>query len=598
MPNNKLKPDNIEIHNKTVADFGHLDYIHKFFENLSSAQDNAISPNLMFDTFLDFNKNAADSYQGILANPEKAYTSATNAFNSYMDLINYTVNKSTNPSNDLEPVVKPAKGDKRFRHESWDNQPYFDYLKQSYLIFSQFINTSIDQLDGITPDQKRKIKFYAKTITDTMSPSNFPMTNPEVLTKAVETNGESLIEGMQNFLRDTNSSTGELSIKNCNMNAFQVGKNIAYTPGKVVYQNDLMQLIQYEPSTPSVYKTPMLIIPAWINKYYIFDLQSHNSFIKWAVDNGHTVYIISWINPGIEHRNKCFEDYIKFGPMAAMEFIKKSIGEPKVNAIGYCLGGIILTSLMGMLGKDAKKHFNTASLFATLIDFSKAGDLLLFSHGNQASNFQSQIDKLGYLDSKTMSLAFNSLKANEMIWSAFVNNYLLGNEAPSFDILYWNADATNLPAKMYDFYIQAFFKNNKLIKPHALTLMNKEVNIKAIDVPSFVLGTIEDHIAPWQSSYPAMQLFSGDRKFVLGGSGHVAGVINPADSNKYGFWSNSDINTDPSAWLENATHHSGSWWNEWHDWIKNYTDKMVNADERKVIDLPFEDAPGSYIRMK
>ncbi len=534
-----------------------------------------------------------------IENPDNMVQTTTQMYNSVLQLWTKSLPGFAN-SNQDHPVSNS--NDKRFKDPLWENDPYFNFFKQSYLVFSQWIDSFVNNMDGLDEDSTRRLKFYSRQLTDALAPTNFPWTNPTVVSKTMETGGTNLISGYCRFMQDWQESKSLLNIDNADLTAFTLGENIANTPGKVIYQNELMQLIQYEPTTQKVFKTPLLIIPPWINKFYIFDLPNEKSFIKWAIQQGHTVFVISWVNPNAQHADKSFADYITQGPLAALDAIKAATGEQTVNAVGHCIGGNLLSCMLGYLGKDASKYFNSVTLLTTLFDFSKAGELSIFTSEDNMKFLQEKIDDLGYLDGKTMAATFNLLRANDLIWSAFINNYLLAQEPPQFDFLFWNADSTHLPAKMYQFYVENMFQKNLLMKPGAMSFFGKPVDLSKHKVPTFFLGAKDDHIAPWQAIYPGAQMFKGIKKFVLAGSGHIAGVINPPLKNKYSYWTNDSTNyTDPDQWLQEATEHAGSWWTEWLDWTSQFAGDKVDAKDRtpgngKLAAL--EEAPGSYVRVQ
>ncbi|MEM7027940.1 MAG: alpha/beta fold hydrolase, partial [Pseudomonadota bacterium] len=378
--------------------------------------------------------------------------------------------------------------------------------------------------------------------------------------------------------------------------AFEVGENIATTPGKVIYQNDLIQLIQYEPTTKNVYEIPLLICPPWINKFYILDLRPENSFIKWAVDQGHTVFVISWINPDESHAETSFDDYMTKGLVTAVDKVKKETGMGKVNTIGYCIGGTLLAATNAYLAKKRKSLINTTTYFTTMIDFQEPGDLGVFIDELQLAKLDTDMAKEGYLDGSSMATVFNMLRANDLIWPFFINNYLLGKEPTAFDLLYWNSDSTRLPAKTHSFYLRQCYLHNRLKEPDGLELAGTGIDISKIKIPSYFISTLEDHITPWKSTYSGAKLMSGPVKFVLGGSGHIAGVINPPVKNKYGYWTNDQLESEPDNWLEDANYQEGSWWPDWHRWVSKQSGEQISARKPGQILKVIEDAPGSYVK--
>ncbi|MGA8885651.1 MAG: class I poly(R)-hydroxyalkanoic acid synthase, partial [Pseudolabrys sp.] len=428
---------------------------------------------------------------------------------------------------------------------------------------------------------------------------NFVMTNPTVLNATLEARGENLLKGFRNLIEDLESGGGRLSLKMSDLGAFRFGENIANTPGKVVFQNELMQLIQYEPSTTAVQRRPLLIVPPWINKFYILDLKPKNSFIKWCVDQGHTVFIISWINPGAELAGKQFSDYLLEGPLAAIDAIKRATGESKINALGYCIGGTLVASTLAYLAATNNKHIAAATLITTLLDFADVGDISVFIDEPQLQLADEHMHRLGYLEGHQMAEAFNLMRENDLIWFFVVNNYLLGRSPAAFDILYWNSDATRMPATMQSYYLRNMYHRNVLKNAGGIMLANVPIDLRKIDVPLYFLSTREDHIAPWRSTYAGTQLVSGPVRFVLGASGHVAGVINPPSANKYGYWANDTLSPGPDIWLNAATYHQGSWWTDWATWLASHGGGQVSARQPGSGKLAaIENAPGSYVQVR
>lgn len=490
--------------------------------------------------------------------------------------------------------------DKRFKDPLWAQTPASAFIMQSYLLYAKWVESIADDMEGLNEDAKRKIKFYSRQFVDAISPSNFAWANPIVMKKTLETHGENLITGMTRFLEDLQNGTSLVNIKNTDRGAFEIGKDLAATPGKVIFQNEMMQLIQYTPTTNKVYKTPVLVVPAWINKFYILDLQPKNSFVRWLVEQGHTVFIISWVNPGRAHVDVNFDAYLMKGSLEAIRVIQEIAGEKSVNLIGFCLGGISLSVLMGYLQKEAKKTVNSLTLMAAPLDFSQAGELTIFLDEDYMSLISSKLKDIGLLDGAAMGATFNMLRANDLIWSAFINNYLLANDQPQFDMLYWNADTTNLPSKMFNYYIQEICLKNGLMNPDSVQLLDKKINISKAQVPMFLFGAHDDHIAPWKSMYAALSKLHGPVKFVLGGSGHVAGVINHPDQNKYGHWENNSYVEDPNEWLNQATYSNDSWWLAWKTWIETFADEQIDSKLRAPGKGPYkalENAPGSYVKV-
>ena len=500
----------------------------------------------------------------------------------------------------VEPVAVPRKGDNRFRHEDWENHFLFDYVKQSYLIAARHIHQAVSKVEHLPADERKKVDFFTRQYIDALSPSNFALTNPEVVRETMASGGQNLLRGLNNLLGDIERGDGQLQISMTDPKAFEMGKNIATTPGKVVHQNDLMQLIQYQPSTKKVYKRPLLIIPPWINKYYILDLRESNSFIKWAVDQGHTVFVISWVNPGREYAGKTFEDYLHQGPDDALAAIEQATGEKQVNVIGYCLGGTLLGAALGVMAAKKDKRAASATFFVSLLDFSIPGELGVFIDEKQVQNLERRMNQRGYLEGSEMAGTFNMLRSNDLIWSFVVNNYLMGKDPFPFDLLYWNSDSTRMPAKMHSFYLRNMYLGNKLKDPGGISLGGVPVDISKIKIPAYFISTAEDHIAPWKSVYKGARVLSGKVRFVLGGSGHIAGIVNPPAANKYCYWTNPELPQDPEEWLGTAARHEGSWWADWQTWIDannggvKVAARVPGDGELQVI----EDAPGSYVSLR
>ena len=501
---------------------------------------------------------------------------------------------------DATTLIEPAKGDRRFKHDDWQQNFLFDYIKQSYLIAAKHMHQTVGSVHGLDDPTAKKVDFYTRQYIDALSPSNFLLTNPEVLRETVATGGQNLVKGLNNLLQDLESGDGKrLRVKMTDPTAFQVGGNLAITTGKVVYQNDLMQLIQYAPLTNEVYKRPLLIFPPWINKYYILDMREHNSFVRWATAQGHTVFMVSWVNPDASFAQKTFDDYLLDGPLAALDAITLATGEREVNAIGFCLGGTLIASALGYMAATKDTRINSATFFATMIDFDEAGELEVFIDEQQVTNLEKKMREQGYLEGSDMATTFNMLRANDLIWSFVVNNYLLGKDPFPFDLLYWNSDSTRMPAAMHSFYLRNMYIKNLLREPGGISLNGVAINLSKVKTPVYFASTMEDHIAPWKSTYAGAKLFSGPVRFVLGGSGHIAGIINPPAANKYGYWSNDKLAETPQAWLEKAKQHLGSWWNDWAHWIEQYAGDKVPARAPGAGKLKaLEDAPGSYVKVR
>ena len=498
------------------------------------------------------------------------------------------------------PIIEPAKGDRRFRHDDWRELFPFDYIKQSYLIAAKHLHGVLGNVQGLDEQTAKKVDFYTRQYIDALAPTNFVLTNPEVLRETVASGGQNLLKGFNNLLDDLDRGGGaELRVRMTDERAFKLGTNIAVTPGKVVYQNELLQLLEYAPTTKEVYRRPLLIVPPWINKYYILDLRQDNSFIRWAVGEGHTVFVISWVNPDARLAGKSFDDYLTGGTLAAMAAVEKATGESELNAIGYCLGGTLLAVTLGHLAAKKDRRVVSATFFASMIDFAEAGELEVFIDEQQVTALEKRMQERGYLEGSEMATTFNMLRANDLIWSFVVNNYLMGRDPFPFDLLYWNSDSTRMPAAMHSYYLRNMYLRNLLREPGALELAGTPIDLSRVNVPLYFISTVEDHIAPWRATYAGARLFPGEVRFVLGGSGHIAGIVNPPAANKYHYWTNDSLPAAADDWLTTARQHPGSWWTDWAGWIAPHAGGRVRAripghGALKAI----EDAPGSYVRMR
>jgi polyhydroxyalkanoate synthase len=529
----------------------------------------------------------------LMANPARLVQAQMGFWQDYLTLWQSTTRRMMGM--DSAPVITADPKDKRFRDEAWQQNEVFDFIKQSYLLSARYVQKTVGEVEGMDPKTAKKVDFYARQFVDAMSPSNFVLTNPEVLRKTAETGGENLLRGLNNLLTDLERGHGKLSIKMTDRDAFKLGENIGVSPGKVVFQNALMQLIQYAPSTDAVLKRPLLILPPWINKFYILDLRPKNSFVRYAVSQGHTVFMVSWVNPDGALADAGFEDYMKLGVFAALEAIERATGERDVNAIGYCLGGTLLGTTLAYMARVGDDRIKSATFFVSMLDFQEAGELGVFIDEEQLKALEDKMNERGYLDGAEMSTTFNMLRANDLIWSFVVNNYLLGNEPFPFDLLYWNSDATRMPARFHSFYLRHMYQQNELAQADAIELDGVKIDLGQIKVPAYFLSTREDHIAPWRSTYRGTQLLGGEKRFVLAASGHIAGVVNPPEGGKYNHWVNALLPAEPQAWLEGATEMAGSWWPDWNRWVTAKAPAKLAA--RMPADVG-EDAPGSYVRVQ
>ena len=543
----------------------------------------------------DFNEAFSEFSAKLMENPSALVNQQMQLMNKQMTLWQQTALKFM--GQESVPVIEPEPSDRRFKDDDWNTNPLFDFLKQNYLLHADAIHNMVESVGDLSDLTKNKVDFLVRQYVNALSPSNFAGTNPEVVRKTFETGGANLIKGMEQLSQDLKDSFGGLNIAMFDSSAFKVGSNVATTPGSVVFENELIQLIQYTPTTKNTFKTPLLVIPPFINKYYILDLREKNSFLKWLVDQGHTVFCISWVNPGPSLRNKGFNDYMEQGPLAALDAIKKATGEADVNAIGYCLGGTLLASTLGYMKKTNDNRIKSATYLATLIDFSDPGEIGVFINETAISALEKQMNALGYYDGRMMAFSFNLLRENDLFWSFFINNYLKGERPMAFDLLYWNTDGTNLPATMHSFYLRNMYLYNKLKDKNGIELNGKGIDLSQVDVPTYFLSLAQDHIAKWETTYKGATLFKGDVKFVLGGSGHIAGVVNPPSANKYGYWTNEKLTKDSKDWFKTAKRNEGSWWTDWQSWVTDITEGEIPArspdknSQLKVI----EPAPGRYV---
>ncbi|ALM51779.1 class I poly(R)-hydroxyalkanoic acid synthase [Halomonas huangheensis] len=502
-----------------------------------------------------------------------------------------------------ETLITPLPGDRRFKDEAWSQEPAYNALMQQYLLFSRSIEGLVANLDGLSPEHKRNLTFYARQLVNAMAPTNFVSTNPEVMRRTFETRGQNLVDGLARLRADLANSAEGLNVSMTDRSAFEVGRNIAVTPGSVVMENELIQLIQYAPSTEKAFKTPLLIVPPWINKYYVLDLRPENSLVKWLVDQGHTVFLISWRNPGPEQGDLSWADYMQLGPIAALEGIEQATGEKSANLLSYCIGGTLTASTVAYLTSTRRgRKVKSVTYMATLQDFREPGEIGVFLSEPILQGIEAKLERDGYLDGRVMAYSFNLLRENDLFWSFYINNYLKGEEPAAFDLLYWNTDGTNLPAGTHGWYLRHLYCENRLVQPDGIELDGVKIDLRKISTPSYFVATREDHIAKWESSYYGALLPKGPVTFVLGGSGHIAGIVNPPHKNKYGYWTNDELPDSHEQWLASSEGHEGSWWPHWQEWMLKggYVDqdKMVEAREPGSGELAMlEPAPGRYVKM-
>ena len=536
--------------------------------------------------------------QQLMSNPAKIVETQAKLWNDYAELWQATAKRMT--GEETEAVAEPEPGDRRFQDQAWSDQVVFDFIKQSYLLTSDWMQNTVRDVDGLDDKTAQKVQFYTRQWIDALSPTNFVATNPVVLRETAESGGENLLDGMENLLSDLEKGRGELKISMTDEAAFTLGENIASSPGKVVFENELMQLIQYEPTTKKVRATPLLIVPPWINKFYVLDLQPKNSFIKWNVDQGNTVFVISWVNPDAKLSEKSFDDYMLDGPVAALGAIEKATGQKKANIVGYCIGGTLTASTLAYMAAKKDDRIKSATFLTTMVDFSEPGELGVFIDEEQLDLMEEHMRQKGYLDGSHMSTVFNMMRDNDLIWSFVVNNYLMGRRPLPFDLLYWNSDSTRMPVMMHNYYLRNMYLKNQLIEQDSLSLGGEPIDLRKIKTPTYILSTIDDHIAPWKSTYSATDLYSGPKRFVLSASGHIAGVVNPPEKEKYCYWTNAKLPKDPEKWQEDAKYHKGSWWPDWDKWLKKHAGandvKARQPGDGKLKAI--EDAPGSYVKVR
>jgi len=534
----------------------------------------------------------------MLADPQKLMDAQLGLWRDYMDLWRSTAMKMFNGMD--QPVIKPDATDRRFKDEDWQKNQVFDFIKQSYLLTSRWLQSTVHEVDGLDAQTQRKVEFFTKQFVDALAPTNFALTNPEVLRAVAETKGENLVKGLENLLGDLEKGKGRLRVSMTDETAFTVGQNVAVTPGKVVFENRMFQLIQYTPTTAEVKDAPILIMPPWINKYYILDLRERNSLVKWLTDQGYTTFVVSWVNPDETMAEVNFEDYMLDGAIAAKNAVLKATGAKKTHIVGYCLGGTLLAATLAYLKAKGDDSVATATYFVALTDFKEVGDLRVFIDEEQITGLEKRMHEAGgYLDAADMANTFNMLRSNDLIWSFVVSNYLLGKEPFPFDLLYWNSDSTRMPRAMHSFYLRNMYLENNLAKPGGITLAGVPIDLRTITVPTYMISCRDDHIAPWASTYEGTKLFSGPTRFVLSASGHIAGIVNPPAANKYCFWTNDKKAKTAEKWLEGATENPGSWWTDWDKWLAPQSGKAVPARQPGAGKLKaIEDAPGRYVKQR
>lgn len=539
--------------------------------------------------FIEITEHMQNVLNTLLNNPEKAWGMQLTYWEQAMNLA------QTQFSHWLEGKSLPIE-DRRFNSEEWLNNPFFNLMSHQYLLASEHMGDLLDQLEYEDPSVAKRIHFFSKQYLDALSPANFLHTNPQIMAETVQSHGKNLLQGLHNLLSDLESGKTQLNIKMTDASAFKIGENLAATPGKVVFRNEMMELIQYTPSTPQTRIIPLLIVPPWINKYYILDLSPQNSLVRWLVAQGISVFIISWVNPDERFAQKGLFDYLEEGPRCATKIIKKQLNVSKINTLGFCIGGTLLATLLAYNKGQKDNSINSASFLATMMDFSDPGDLSVFIDEQQIQKLEQEMAKKGYLPGQMMASSFNSLRANDLVWSFFIKNYLQGKNPAPFDILYWNSDSTNMPATMHSQYLRWMYLQNDLIKPGKIHLNDTPIDLSQIKTPTFFLSTEKDHIAPWKTTYNGFQMMKGPKQFVLGGSGHIAGIINGPTSTKYGYRTNKSNKLNADDWFAKSKEQQGSWWPEWLKWLNKYSGELVQAPEfNKLSSPPLMDAPGTYV---
>ena len=534
--------------------------------------------------------------QAYLSEPQKLMEAQTALWNSYSQLWQNAWAKALGTA--TEPLASPARNDKRFKDRDWQENTVFDFLKQFYLISANWAQDFVKNADGLDEHTRQKAKFYVEQILNALSPSNFPVSNPEILRATLASNGANLIEGLKHLEQDMATPDGRLRIKQSDTTAFEIGKNIAMTPGKVVFRNDTFELIQYAPTVQRTYEIPLLIVPPWINKFYILDLNPKKSFVRWATEQGLTVFVVSWVNADEKQGRKSFSDYMREGFLEAVQAVQDATGAEKINTIGYCIGGTMVAAGLGYMAAKNDNRVNAATFFTTQVDFEKAGDLRVYVDDEQVKWIEQRMEEKGYLAGSRMADAFNLLRSNDLIWSYVINNYMLGKEPMPFDLLYWNADSTRMPAGVHSFYLRECYLGNKLAQGKMI-LDGVHIDLKKVKQPIYNLAARDDHIAPLPSVFKVGQFFGGETKLVVSGSGHIAGVVNPPEARKYKYWSNEGPAETLENWLTGATEHAGSWWPDWADWITTRSGAKISAPHPGDGKLDvLEDAPGSYVTVK
>ncbi|MGX9147917.1 class I poly(R)-hydroxyalkanoic acid synthase [Mesorhizobium sp. 128a] len=532
-----------------------------------------------------------------LADPQRALEAQTRLFAGYMTVWGNAIQKVSPNAEAPDDAVKPERGDKRFQDPEWGRNAFFDFLKQAYLVTSRWAADLVEHAEGLDEHTRHKASFYVKQVSNAISPSNFILTNPELFRETVASNGENLVRGMKMLAEDIAAGKGDLKLRQADYSPFEIGKNVATSPGKVVGRSDVAEIIQYDPTTETVLKRPLLICPPWINKYYILDLNPQKSFIRWAIEQGHTVFVISWINPDERHGAKGWEAYIREGLQYGLDMVEKATGEKDVNAIGYCVGGTLLAAALALLAQEGDNRIKSATFFTTQVDFTHAGDLKVFVDEDQVAAVEKSMNEKGYLDGTKMATAFNMLRSGDLIWPYVINNYMRGKDPLPFDLLYWNADSTRMAAANHSFYLRNCYLENNLTRG-VMELAGRVVSLADVTIPVYNLASKEDHIAPALSVFLGSQYFGGDVEYVMAGSGHIAGVVNPPAAKKYQYWTGGKPMGDFGQWFASAVEHPGSWWTHWQHWIETQDDTLVPSRKPGKHMKTLGDAPGTYVKVR
>jgi polyhydroxyalkanoate synthase len=540
-------------------------------------------------------KASLDVWQALASQPQALLEGQQRLAASWLGVL---AGAAAPPGEEKKPLIAPAPGDARFKHPAWSENPAFDALKQGYLLATRAMLEGIDAAEGVDAETRARVKFFAKQFCDAMSPTNFAWLNPAVIEETLRTGGANLQRGLENALEDRRDNAGRPAL--VDKKAFEVGRNVATTPGSVVYRNELIELIQYAPTTETVYARPLVITPPWINKFYILDLQPANSLIKFALDRGFQTFVVSWRNPDASMANVGWEDYLELGPLSAARVASSITRSDDVNAIGYCIGGTLTAEMLAYLARSGETLVNAVTFLAALTDFSECGDIRAFLSDETLAHLEDKMERKGVLESSEMADTFNMLRANDLIWNVAVNRYLLGKDAPAFDLLYWNSDATRMTAAMHRYYLRNMYRDNNLVRPGALSFRGVPIDLRAVQNDVYTVASREDHIAPWRAVYAMTQLFSGDTRFRLAHSGHIAGIVNAPASGKGEYFTNAANPPSPDAWLAGAERHAGSWWNDWASWLEERAGERVPAPAAPGSKhfAPLVPAPGTYVLEK